>query len=197
MILSWNEAEYMRKHGQAVAYYGFIKWWVVKYNGKWYNYYNRTYSAEPIVSEITEGRAKYAIAIESRFLTKHSWKKAMKLFGWEPLDEYYRKRVGKEEIGMGLRQYLFRHGIVLPYHYGHQVNHIIRYKNRWYNIGYAGLCVEPEQYNGVQEITGEEAKYIVALKSTSQTKRTWERAQKLFGWESLDEYIAKRLESER
>jgi hypothetical protein len=100
-------------------------------------------------------------------------------------------------MSIGLSQaevdYLFKHGTVLKYHrFG--VRYIIKYKDRWYKIGYSGLFPEPEAIDGSYEITEEDAKYKIALTTTAWTKRTWRKAQKLFNWEPLEEYIEKRLE---
>jgi len=90
---SWSIARYMLKHGQAVKYHRHGRTWIVKYNGEWYEIGRIDYDrfGTPYVKSISENQAKINIAIHSSCCVERSWSKAQKLFGWEPLDEYYRK----------------------------------------------------------------------------------------------------------
>jgi len=87
------ELKFLLKYGRAVKYYHYGVYWIVEYHGKWYDI-GRLKIGDWRLCEISENEAKAVIVQESTFLTKWSWRKAQKLFGWESIEEYLEKRFG-------------------------------------------------------------------------------------------------------
>ncbi|MEM2919087.1 MAG: hypothetical protein QXY62_06285 [Candidatus Altiarchaeota archaeon] len=88
-------------------------------------------------------------------------------------------------------KFLLKHGEAIWYSFYSYPNGsqwIVRYKGKYYKITHDGTGNEFFCSQAPREISEEEAKKIL-----SHYEEAWAEAQKLWGWESLEEYFEKTL----